>query len=326
MPLAGRVRSLRRRAPWFDHLVRAVSRYKRDGGDRLAASVTYYGFLSLFPLLLLVMSVLGFVLASDPERQVRIFRELVDLLPGVGGQISEAMAAVQEHKTSTGVIGLAGLLFSGLGGVDAMRESLRIMWHQDTAAGSFLRRKATDVVIVLGMGVLLLLSLGVSALGAGLTTRLLDEAGVHGSLSKVALQAVALGLALAVDMLLLLYLFTRLSRCDRPFRRIVRGALFGAIGLGILKTVATYYVGRTAANSTALYGTVGVVIGLLVGLNLVARFILFTAAWTVTEAGRDDVAPSESAAGASASSRPRERALAGSAAQRRRSPASGSKE
>ncbi len=286
------VASRREAWPWFDHLVRAVLRFQRDGGNRLAASLTYYGFLAVLPLLLVAISVLGYVLHSRPELQLEIVQGLAKGLPGVGSTLADNLVQVQQHRQATGLVGLVGLLLAGFGGIDALRESLRAMWHQDPRVGNVLKTKLHDLVTLVGLGLTLLASFAVSALGSGLLAGLLDRTGVDGSVAKVTLSAVALLLGLVADTALFVYLFRRLARVDWPFRRVLRGAVFGAVGFGVLKAVGTAYVSHTTTRSTELYGALGAVIGVLVGLNLVARWVMFTAAWTVTEPGSDDVLPS----------------------------------
>ncbi|MDQ1713630.1 MAG: rane protein [Frankiaceae bacterium] len=290
--------------PWFDHLLRAASRYKADGGDRLAAALTMYAIFALLPLLLVAMSVLGYVLANDPERQQVIFAKLSTALPGVGQQLGDALTTVKSNRATTGAFGIAGLLFSGLGGVDALRDALRLMWHQSIAGESFLKKKVTDLATVALLGVTLLMSFGVSALATGGAGALLDRAGVTGAFARWILYALSFGVGVVVDAALFLVLFKRLPRSTWPLRRLVRGAVFGGVCFGVLKLAGGWYVGRTATRSTALYGSIGTAVALLVGLYLVSRVILFTAAWTVTAPGWDDVEPSGTAALAESPTRP----------------------
>jgi len=281
--------------PWFDHLVRAGERYKADHGDRLAAALTMYAILALLPLLLVAMSVLGYVLANDPEAQADIFRKVTDVVPGVGVQLSDAMGAVRESRQAIGIVGAVGLLLSGLGGIDALRDALRLMWHHDVDAGGYLKKKGVDAVTVLLLAVTLAVSFGISALATGGAGALLDRAGVGGPVSQGILNGLSFVVGVFVDAALFLVLFKWLPRVDWPLRRLVRGAVFGGFGFGVLKLAGGWYVGRTAVKSTALYGSIGTAIALLAGLYLVSRVILFTAAWTVTAPGWDDVEPSGTA-------------------------------
>jgi membrane protein len=281
---------------WLDHLARAGVRYRTDFGDRLAASVAYYGFLSLFPILLLGLSILGFVLAGDVSKQVTVVESINEALPGVGPTIVENLAAVMANRGSAGIIGLVGLALSGLGWVDALREAIRTVWHQPKPELNLVRRKLADVVVLAGLGLTVLLSLAIAAIGAGVTRQALSLVGLEGSGSAaVTLTVVSLALALVTDTLLFLYLLFRLPAVARPARRVLRGAVFGAVGFNVLKLVGTFYVGRTVDNGVRVYGTFAVVVGLLVWINLVSRFVLFAAAWTVTCAQDADVRPSGTA-------------------------------
>lgn len=288
----------RRRAQWgwFDHAVRAWTRYREDLGDRLAAAVTYYGFLSLFPMLLLGLSILGYILAGDPDRQLKVFQSITSSLPGVGDEIVENLRTVMEHRGGAGLIGLIGLAFSGLGWIDSLREAIRAVWHQPKPKMNIVKRKAVDLVVLAGLGVTVFVSLAVGAVGAGVTEWVLGLVGLDGSgLATVTLAIVAYGFAIVADTMLFAFLFYRLPGVARPKSRVFRGALFGAVGFNVLKLVGTLYIGRTVANGVEVYGTFAVVVGLLVWINLVSRFVLYSAAWTVTGHDDQDVPPSGTA-------------------------------
>ena len=111
--------------------------------------------------------------------------------------------------------------------------------------------------------------------------------------ARVGLRIVGIALALLVDLAVFVYLFTRLPRLNTPLKRVFKGALLGAVGLEILKVVGSILVARTTANP--VYGAFAVVVGLLIWINLVSRFVLFTAAWTVTAPYDTDVPPSGTA-------------------------------
>jgi membrane protein len=280
---------------WFDHLVRAAERYKGDGGDRLAAALTMYSILALLPLMLLAMSILGYVMANDPESQQDILRKVAGVLPGVGAQLATALENVESNRGTLGLVGVGGLLFSGLGGITALRDALRLMWHQNIDMGSFLKKKGYDALTLLILAVALSVSFAVSALATGGAGALLEAAGVGGPWLKGILNVLSFVAGVLVDAVLFLVLFKWLPKVTWPWRRLVRGAMFGGFLFGLLKLAGGWYVARTATKSTALYGSIGTAVALLVGLYLVSRVILFAAAWTVTAAGWSDVEPSGTA-------------------------------
>lgn len=281
--------------PWLDHLIRAGARYKGDGGDRLAAGLTMYAIFALLPLMLLGMSILGYVMADDPKRQYEIFTTLAGALPGVGTQIADTLSDVENNRGTLGLVGVAGLLFSGLGGIAALRDALRLMWHQSIDAESYAKKKLIDAITLVVIAITLAVSFGVTALAAGGAGALLSAAGIDGTPARAILYVLSFAMGVVVDAALFLVLYKWLPRVDWPWQRLVRGAIFGGVAFGGLKILGAWYVGRTAVRSTALYGSIGTAVALLVGLYLVSRVILFTAAWTVTAPGWDDVEPSGTA-------------------------------
>ena len=110
---------LRRRSPQLDHVAQAWQRYSKDEGGQLAASVTYFGFLSFFPLLALAFSVLGYVVAYDPSLRASVEQSLQQALPGLIGDGSGQIDVdrIAAAKAGAGIIGLLGLLYAGLGWV-----------------------------------------------------------------------------------------------------------------------------------------------------------------------------------------------------------------
>jgi membrane protein len=288
------VNAVRQRRPGLDHAIRAWQRYQVDGGDRLAAAVTYFGFLAFFPLVALAFSVLGFVLANDPGLRGTITGHLNDTLPGlVGngpGQIN--VDKIASAKTDAGVIGLLGLLYAGLGWVDALRQALRTIWHQDIKAGNILVTKLTDVGILVGLGLALFASVLVSVVATTATGTVLGWMGLDGSLTaSIVVRLLAVVLAIAADVAVFGWLFTRLPRTRPPGARILQGALLMAVLFEVLKAVGSIYLKGTTSN--ALYGTFAAVVGLLIWINLVSRLLLFCAAWTITAPYQDDVLPAE---------------------------------
>ncbi len=282
----------RARRPFLDHLVRTVQRYQADTGDRLAAAVTFYWFLSLFPIVLLAVSLLGYVYGDDASARVQ------DALGGVlpPALVETLGTTLEEAKGPAGVLGLLGTLYSGLGWIDALREAIRSIWHQNVQAGNIVVRKLLDVVVLVG----LFATIGASVVATGLVTAftgaVLDLLRVEDSTAaRVFTRLLGYALALVADTALFLYLFGRLSRVANPLRRLIRGAVFGAVGFELLKVLGGVYVARTTSKGEATYGTFAVVVGLLLFLNLFTRFLLLTSAFVVTAPYDSDVAPSGTA-------------------------------
>lgn len=284
----------RRRWHWLDHLARAFTRYRANNGDRHAASVTYYAFLSFFPLMLLGLSAIGFVLNGSPRLRHEVLGNVGEYLPGIHEQITENVLSLMEHRKTAGVLGLAGLLWSGLGWLDALRAGLRGVWHHDADTGNILRSKAIDTVTLLGLGLAIAASLGITGVIGTSASWLLRQLGAGRTSIAAIVITGALGIVAGIvaDTGIFLYLFRRLPRLDWPLRRIIRGAVFGAVGFGLMKIVGRLFISNYVTTGSRVFGTFAVAFGLLVWLNLIARFTLFAAAWTVTAPYNDDVAPS----------------------------------
>ena len=287
-----RFAAARQRLPFLDHLIRMYGRYQADSGDRLAAAVTFYWFLSLFPIMLLAIAVLGYVYGDAAPQHVT--DGLRDYLPP---QLVKTLGdTLVSAKGKAGLLGIIGLLLSGLGWVDGLREAIRTLWHQNVLAGNVVTRKLVDIAVLLG----LLVTIGVSVVVTGATTAATD--GVigllglsHTTAAAILTQVLAYLLSGVADTLLFLYLFTRLPRVSQPVRQVLRAAVFGAVGFEVLKFAGAYYVARTTSKGEATYGAFAVVVGLLLFLNLVSRLILMTAAFAVTRPYDSDAAPSGTA-------------------------------
>jgi membrane protein len=287
---------LRRRSPQFDHMVRAYQRYTRDDGGQLAAAVTYFGFLSFFPLLALAFSVLGFVVTNDPSIRTSVEHSLQEALPGIIGNRSGQIDVdkIAAAKAGAGVLGLVGLLYAGLGWVDALRQALRRLWRQDDNGANVVVKKLWDIVILVVLGMALLASVLLSSGATTATNDVIGWVGLSGSLTaKIVVKVVVPLLAIAADVAVFGWLYTRLAKSGEPTGRVLRGALLMAVLFEVLKQVGAFYLHGTTSNT--LYGTFAAVVGLLIWINVVSRLLLLCAAWIVTEPYSDDREPSGTA-------------------------------
>lgn len=279
-----RVRVIRSRSAVVDHAVRTLDRQSEVLGGQLAAAITYYGFLSFFPLLALAFSLVGYVSDAFPDAQESVTTAVEDAFPsliGTGpGQLD--IQDVIDARVSAGIIGLLGLAYAGLGWLDAVRDALRRVFGVAGERPGLVHRKLVDVVVLSMLGASLLVSIVVSSLATAATTFALAFASLDGSFVATGmLKVVSVGLALAVDFVIVAILLSRLSGAHPSWRRVRSGALLGAAGFEVLKLLGTYLVGHTAENP--VYATFGVVVGLLVWMNLVSRLLVVTACWAATQ-------------------------------------------
>lgn len=271
---------LRHRYPSIDHLVRAYERYADRNGNQLAGAVTYFAFLSFFPLLALAFSVVGFLAARQVELTHYLEEALDEVLPGLSRQLP--MDQIADARVGASVIGALGLLYAGLNSVAALREALHSIWLNNLKQGpNPVLRKSGDLLVMLGLGAALLFTVAFTSFMQTATVWLLSLVDLDESLTaNLVLRGLALVIAIAVNMCLFMLVFTLLSGTGRPTRMMWRGALLGAVGFEVLKTLAATLLSGTLTNP--VYASFAVLVGLLVWINLVMRLVMFSAAWTAT--------------------------------------------
>lgn len=273
---------LRGRYGWLDHVIRAVGLYMERNADVLAGSVTFFGFLALFPSLLLAASVFGFVLSSRPDLLDDVIAQIVEYIPGsAGDQLIEALNAAIDSRGTVGIVGLLGLIYAGLGWISKLRLAIQTLWQGKPEEGSFLKDNARDLLTLVGLGGGLAASLAVTAVGTTAASFLIDLVGLAEFPGMTVITGgLAIALAVAGSTLVFCWLFGRLSGHDITYRSVLPGAVLAAVGFEILKLVGGFYLSLVSNSVSA--GVFGSVVGILLFIYLACRFLLFCVAWTAT--------------------------------------------
>ncbi|OLF05053.1 inner membrane protein YhjD [Actinophytocola xinjiangensis] len=272
----------RARRSWLDHLVRAGGAYGERNGNHYAAAITYFSVLSIFPLLMIAFAVAGFVLAGNAQQLTELKESITEAVPsGLSPTINEVIDASIKQRNTVGIIGLLAAVYSGLGWMSNLRDALTAQWGQEHRQRPFLRTAASDLLSLLGLGLALVVSFGLTAAGGGLGSWLLGLVGLDEDPWASFLLAVgSVVLGLFANWVVFLWVLSRLPREKVGVRSAVKGAVAAAVGFEVLKQVFTVYLGivlETPAGSVF-----GPIIGLLLFANLVSRFLLFITAWTAT--------------------------------------------
>lgn len=272
----------RRRYPWLDHLVRAGETYTRNNGDHYAAAITYFSVLSLVPLLMIAFAAAAFVLAGNQQLLAELQEQIRAAAPaGLGDTLNEVIGEAIASRSSVGIIGLLVALYSGLGWMSNLREALTAQWEMRHEPQGFLRTKVVDLLALLGLGLALLVSFGITGAGTTFADALLDLAGLgHLFWARLVVYVLALAVSLAGMWLVFLWVITRLPRVPVTLRSAIRAAILGAIGFEVLKQAFAVYLDSISSSPTGrLFGPV---IGLMVFAYFVSRFLLFVTAWAAT--------------------------------------------
>ncbi len=250
--------ALGERWSWFGTILRVQKRYSELNGNYLASSVTLSSFLSLFPLLLFAIAVLGFVAADTPNLAADVVNEL-----GLEGDAAEGItAAIDTAKNSrraASIIGVVGLLWSGLGLVAAFQYAINAAWQ---VTGRGWRDKLKGLLWLGGATLLFLTSFATSTVIKWLP-------GFLAPLTTLA--------GLSVNFGLWLWTFKVLATRDVGWKALVPGAVVGALGFEALKAIGAFYVPGAVASASALYGTLGIVFATLAWLLFFGRLVVYAA-------------------------------------------------
>jgi len=289
-----RVEEVRERRPFVDHLVRMVQHYGTSQGNLHAGAVTYFAFLSFFPLLAIAFFAVGYVSRVYPDADDQLRMGIDSLLPGLigngDGQVS--LDDVRSFSGLAGVIGLVGVLYTGLGFIQVLREALTLTFGRSLPTASFVAVKLRDLLGLVTIGGTFLVSV---AVGSGVTRfsdYLLDLVGLGAELSPL-LAVLAVVVSVAINTLVFYVMFSRLATSRLPVRAMWSGALLGGLGMEVLKQASTALIALTKGNPA--FTAFGVALVLIVVFNYFSRLALFAACWAYTapdaRAARGDGGP-----------------------------------
>ena len=240
-----------------------VKKFGDDQAGNLAALIAYYGFFSLFPLLLVLVTVLGMVLRNNPDLQTRILDSALANFPVIGIEISRNVHAL-EGSGATLALGIALTLWSGLGVIKATQAAMNTVWnvpfeHRPNFLTSTLR-----ALIMLGvLGVLTLASAAAGSVGGGSDQWWLVILGV--------------AVSLVMNLFLFLLAFRILTSENLTWSAVLPGAAVGSVAWTTLQALGGYYVSHQLQGASEVYGTFAMVIGLLAWIFIGAQVTLLAA-------------------------------------------------
>ena len=285
---SARWRALKARSATVRHTVAAWNLLTVNNGSQYAAAITYFSFLALFPLLLLAVAITGFVLHAHPAAQQSLLNHITEKVPGdLGRTLRSSIDTAIKQRTGVGIVGLVGVVLSGLGWVGNLRAAIDAVWGQRPSQQNFVMARVRNLLVLVGLGLGILISLGLTVVGTGVTDQILRAMGIdHVAGMHALVTALGLLLALVGDVIIFFWLFVELPAASVPRKAGLRGALLAAVGLEVLKIVGTYTIAKTAHSPTA--GPFAGIVAVLIWIQLVARYLLFCAAWIATDT-RDGV-------------------------------------
>ena len=277
MSVTSRLDAFQRRHRWAGYPLAVVYKYADDQGNYLAALIAYYAFLSLFPLLLLLASVLGFFLRGDPELRQQLLNSALAQFP----LMQDNLDAPEGLRGSGLGLTLAVLtaVYGSLGVAQAVQNAMNTAWAVP-------RNNRPNPLLARGRSILLLLTTGLTILG----TTVLSAMGSTGSAFGVDLgpvrQVVLVLLSVALNAVVCVLGFRIATAIPLPLKHVLPGALAAAVAWQLLQSFGASYVASVVQGAGATAGVFAFVLGLIGWLFLGAVALVLCVEANVVRARR----------------------------------------
>jgi YihY family inner membrane protein len=276
--LVAKLDRLQQNRPWLAFPVAVWKKFGDDQAGNLAALIAYYGFASLFPLLLVFVTVLNIVLANNEKLRNDVLNSAFSHFPVIGDQLQTNATNHQLHGSAPALIIGIILTFLGARGVAAAAQNaLNTVWGVPMS-----RRAGFPWSLLKQLGMILAVGIGLLV-----TTLLSGLAGASASvLGGTAAQIGTVAVSLVLNMGVFWLGFRLAVEREIKARQMLPSAVLSAIVWQILQLLGTYLVTHTISQSSATYGVFAVVLGLLAWLYLQAQLTLYAVEANVVSALR----------------------------------------
>jgi len=247
---------------WVGFPLAVIYKFTDDQGPYLAALIAYYGFLSLFPLLLLLVTILGFALQGDPQLQAELLDSALGQFPVIGAQLRDNVHSL----TGSGVglaVGIVLTLYGCLGVAGATQNAFNRAWAVP-------RNRRPNPVTARLRSLLLLPVLGAGILVTTALATLTTGAGTYGADVGTALRVLAIVLAVLANIGQFLLVFRVLTASEVPTRDLRVGAVVAGVGWQVVQLLGAYFMTEVLRGRSEAYGVFGLVLGLIAWIYLLA--------------------------------------------------------
>lgn len=261
---------LQRAHPALGFPIAVFKKFGQDKGAFMSALVAYFGFFSVFPLMMAFTSVVGFVV-PDPEDQMRLADEAANQMPVVGGTI-QSRAGSLEGSVWVVIIGLAVALWSGLRIVDAMQNAMNTVWDMPTYARPKIaerRLRSLTMLFLLGGGII----------GSVAVSSLATYVDVIPGAGKAAIWAGSAAVSIGLYWLA----YQLLTDLKIPWRTLLPSAIVGGLCWWGIQTFGSPLIARQKSSAGDAYGPFAEIIALLFFLYLAALLSILAAEISVVK-------------------------------------------
>ncbi len=247
---------------WAGFPLAVIYKFFDDFGSYLAGVLTYYAFVSLFPLLLLASTILGFVLAGDQRLQHEVLTSALAQFPVIGDELG------QPKHLSGGTIGLVvgilGALYGGLGVAQAFQYATNTMWAiPRNNRPNPLRARGRSIVLLGTAGLAVLATTGLSVMGGG-------GAGALGQAAKY----LVLATSVLINIAACIFAFRYAPARRLSVRDVAPGAVASAVAWQLLQSFGVSYVRHVIKHASATNAVFAIVLGALAFLYIAAVVVL----------------------------------------------------
>lgn len=277
MTLAERIDAFQRGHKWASFPIAVVYKFTDDQGNYLAAIMTYYAFLAIFPLLLMASSILGFVLQGNPDLQDQILKSALSQFPVIGDQLARPEGL--KGSATAIVVGGVGALYGALGVATAAQNAMNVAWAVP-------RNKRPNPFLVRLRSLLLIMTAGIGILVTTFVSTLGSDADALGTEVGTGLKWLLSGLSIVINAGVFILLFRLATTHRHSLRRAVPGAFTCAVLWQALQVVGTAYVGHIVRDANVISGLFAIVLGTLIYIYLGAVIVVFSVQINVVKAHR----------------------------------------
>ncbi|EAS42244.1 putative membrane protein [Photobacterium profundum 3TCK] len=280
----GKVKAL----PPIDHLLRAADRFNDRLGSQFGAAITYFSFLSLIPILMVLFAAAGFVLAANSDLLTGLIDKIVTGVtdPSLAKTLENTVNTAINQRTTVGLSGLAIALYSGISWMGNLREAIRAqtrdVWERKPEdKDHLLLQYGKDFVALTGLVAALIFTVALTSVAGSAQKTIVEALGLGGiTWLRPALTLIALTISITANYLMFLWIFWMLPKKKLETRALLQGTLLAAIGFEVIKFAMTIILPSLAKSpSGAAFGSI---IGLMAFFYFYARLTLFCAAWIAT--------------------------------------------
>lgn len=265
MKLIDRIDAFQRAHPVIGFPLAVVYKFFDDQGPYLAAIMTYYAFIAIFPLMLIGTSVLGFFLQNNPDLQEELLDTALSQIPIVGDQLGRPEGIT--GSASAIVIGSVAALYGALGIGQSLQNASNVAWAvpRNSRPNPLYMRLRSVGIIAMG---------GLALFAVAVAISILDNPGIIHIENQRYLGWAARFIGLGFSLVLFMALFKMLSLKRATWKSVVPGALFCALGWQLLQYVGNNYVLNVVVSASSMNQTFALVLGLMAFLFVLTAMVV----------------------------------------------------